>query len=124
MVAEVAAASAAVVVFAVVVFAAAVSVVVASVEVALVVAEALVAASDSTAAITPTAVAIIAIPGLARTTKFVLNCRFCRLSQKKWAAAQGGALGSLAAAVSLPPWSALRPALANLKRLSSSDLAN
>jgi hypothetical protein len=38
----------------------------------------LVAASDSTAAITPTAVAIIAIPGLARTTKFVLNCRFCR----------------------------------------------
>jgi hypothetical protein len=44
----------------------------------------LVAASDSTAAITPTAVAIIAIPGLARTTKFVLNCRFvCSRKRKR-----------------------------------------
>ena len=64
MVAEVAAASAAVVVFA-----AAVSVVVASVEVALVVAEALVAASDSTAAIT--AVVISATAGADTSARII-----------------------------------------------------
>jgi hypothetical protein len=57
---------AAVVVFAVVVFVAEASVAEASVEAALVVAEALVVASDSTAA--TDRIAIIAIPGVARTT--------------------------------------------------------